>query len=159
MVCYNFFKIVDKIKYLVYFINSSYAVFNGKIKNREGYMGKTLRILVVDDDASNRMLLQDIFHVFGYKVRIASNSIEARIKISEKTPDIVITDWQMPGISGVDLIKEIKISCPNIKTILMSGNEERAVKEAAEIAGANDFIHKPFHFNNLLTKVKRLSSL
>ncbi|MCL5004865.1 MAG: response regulator [Patescibacteria group bacterium] len=121
-------------------------------------MEKMLNILVVDDNSSMRTLLQDILHLFGFEVRLAENGCEALKKISEKIPDVVITDWQMPGMSGIELIKKIKSSYPDsdIGIILMSSEDIK--KEAIE-AGADDFIHKPFHPHHLLTKLKKFTAL
>lgn len=120
-------------------------------------MGK--RILVVDDNKTIRELIKEIIVlVMGYKVILASNVKEAIRVISEKRVDLVITDRNMPGILGEELIRHVKINHPEIKIILISSDLSPEVKKVALAAGADMVMEKMrfIHIANMKFAIKKL---
>jgi len=79
------------------------------------------QVLVVDDDPTIRTCLTQLLESVGYDVATAVDGVEALLLINESAPDIIISDLNMPGISGVDLLSEIRRRFPRIVTIAMSG--------------------------------------
>jgi CheY-like chemotaxis protein len=79
------------------------------------------QILVVDDDATIRMCLTMLLESVGYGVASAEDGVEALLLISENVPDIIISDLNMPRMSGIDFLSEVRRRFPQIVTIAMSG--------------------------------------
>jgi CheY-like chemotaxis protein len=79
------------------------------------------QVLVVDDDPTIRTCLTQLLESVGYDVATAVDGVEALLSINESAPDIIISDLNMPGMSGVDLLSEIRRHFPRIVTIAMSG--------------------------------------
>ena len=113
------------------------------------------RILVVDDDQSLRWVTQAQLQQSGYQVDAASNGAEALERIRDTPPDLVITDLMMPGMSGVELLRNIRTEYPEVIVILVTafGTVENAVE--AMKAGAYDYITKPVNMEELRLVVGR----
>jgi len=110
-----------------------------------------MKILVVDDEAPIREMLQKgLSQMGGFSVEVAQNGLEAVEKIEKDVFDLVLTDLKMPEMDGIELLKVVKGTRPEIMVILMTayGSIETAV-EAMKL-GANDYITKPIDFNELL---------
>jgi len=80
-----------------------------------------LRVLIVDDDASLRKLLSQIFIGAGYRVRSADGGVAALAEIRQETPDVLLSDLQMPGMSGFELLSVVRHWFPTVRMIAMSG--------------------------------------
>jgi DNA-binding NtrC family response regulator len=115
-----------------------------------------MKILVVDDEASIREMLQrGLTQMGGYFVEVAQNGLEAIEKIEKEVFDLVLTDLKMPEMDGMELLKMIKGTRPEMMVILMTayGSIETAV-EAMKM-GANDYITKPIDLNELLIHISK----
>jgi len=115
-----------------------------------------MKILVVDDEATIRDLIgKGLSQIGGYSVEVAQNGVEAIEKIEKDVFDLVLTDLKMPGMDGIELLKTIKGTRPEVLVILMTayGTIETAV-EAMKI-GANDYITKPIDLNELLLHISK----
>ncbi len=112
-------------------------------------------ILVVDDDESLRWVTQAQLQQKGFHVRVATSGDEALASIADYAPDLVITDLKMPGMSGLDLLKRIRTTYPEIIVIVVTafGTVENAVE--AMRAGAYDYIMKPVNMDELVLVVER----
>ncbi len=121
----------------------------------------SLRVLVVDDDAQIRFLLQKMFELEGYEVTVAFNGEEALRIYREKPSDVVITDIFMPGKEGLETIVELRSEFPNSKIIAISGGGSHVRKgdalHAALKLGANRTFSKPFDLLKLKEAVQELS--
>lgn len=115
------------------------------------------KILVVDDEAFIREMLQrGLSQTGGYTVDVAQNGQEAIEKVEKETFDLVLTDLMMPEVNGMDLLKIIKGTRPELPVIMMTayGSIDNAV-EAMKI-GANDYITKPVDFQDLLFRISKV---
>jgi len=115
-----------------------------------------MKILVVDDEAPIRdMIKKGLFQMGGFDVEVAKNGLEAIEKIEKDVFDLVLTDLKMPGMDGLELLKTIKGTRPEVMVILMTayGSIETAV-EAMKM-GANDYITKPIDLNELLIHISK----
>ena len=113
------------------------------------------RILVVDDDASLRRILELQLEEAGYEVRTARDPAEALARLEESTPALVLTDLKMPGASGLDLLRTLRARHPELTVIIITafGSIETAVE--AMKAGAYDYLTKPIDYEQLLLVVRR----
>ena len=126
-----------------------------------GYRFDRLRVLVVDDNVHMRRLVTTILQAFGViTIFEASTGEGAWELIREHNPDIVVLDWVMEGMSGIDLIKMIRANpqSPNpfVPTIMLTGHTSMEHVQEARDAGANEFIAKPV---SVKTMMSRLSSV
>ncbi|MCX4246608.1 sigma-54-dependent transcriptional regulator [Paraliomyxa miuraensis] len=114
------------------------------------------KILVVDDEAAARAALSELLRDEGYVVHTAGDGFKALGQLEDWTPDVVVTDVQMPGMSGIELMEKIRERVPNVGVVVMTafGSVENAV--AAMQAGADDYLTKPVHFPELMLILERL---
>ena len=115
------------------------------------------KILVVDDEVSIReMIKKGLSHMGGFNVDTAQNGAEANEKIEKEIFDLVLTDLKMPEMDGLELLKNIKGTRPEVMVILMTayGSIETAV-EAMKM-GADDYITKPFNIDHLLLRISKV---
>ena len=116
-----------------------------------------MKILVVDDEVSIREMIQKgLSQMGGFNVEIAQNGAEAIEKIEKDVFDLVLTDLKMPEMDGLELLKNIKGTRPEVMVILMTayGSIETAV-EAMKM-GANDYITKPIDLDHLLLHISKV---
>lgn len=114
------------------------------------------KILVVDDEQIIRESLSYVLSKEDYQVDEAENGIAAYEKLLETTYDLVLTDLEMPGMKGTELLDKIRNLSTQTATIVVTafGSLETAI--SALRSGASDYILKPVEFDELLIKVKRL---
>jgi CheY-like chemotaxis protein len=114
-------------------------------------------VLVVEDDASIRALLEDILCQRGYSVAVAQSGTEALDRIRERRPDLVLLDLMMPGMNGWTFLRarESDRDMVRIPVLVVSAANPNGVGEAADL-GAPVFLGKPFDLDKLLTEVARL---
>jgi DNA-binding NtrC family response regulator len=116
-----------------------------------------MKILVVDDEALLREMLQKgLIQRGGFSVEVAQNGVEAIEKIEKDVFDLVLTDLKMPEMDGMELLKVIKGTRPEMLVIMMTayGSIDTAV-EAMKI-GADDYITKPIDFNDLFLRISKV---
>lgn len=110
-------------------------------------------ILVVDDEEPIRQLLAAVLSDHGYRALLARNGQHALEILSEERPDLVLTDVMMPLLTGTDLCRHLKADpeTRGIPVILISG----AGREVADGSGADDYLDKPFHLEEVEALVER----
>ena len=113
-------------------------------------------ILIVDDEEAQRLALKSFLGRREYKVFLAANGDEALKIVRNETIDIVMTDFRMPGMSGLELLRAIKDVQPGIDVILMTAYG--SVDDAVDImkAGAYDYLTKPVDLDELESLLKRV---
>lgn len=116
------------------------------------------KVLVVDDYAPNATGLRDLLTGSGYDVRVAYNAPDALTLVSEDTPDIALVDVVMPGMSGVELCRELKTRGTTrlMPVVLVTASQDRSHRLAGIEAGADDFLGKPVDVQELRTRVRSL---
>lgn len=122
-------------------------------------MKEQLRILVVDDISSMRRLVAAFLDELGYRgITQAANGTEALTMLHQEAFDLVVTDWSMPRMSGLELLQEIRKD-PTLKAIpvlLITGEARRENIVAAARSGANGYVVKPFTITTLGEKIERI---
>lgn len=117
------------------------------------------KIVIVDDYEESCKLLSEILSA-SYDCSYTSNSSEAVSLISDKRPDLILLDYKMPGVMGVDVCRMVRENerTKNIPIIFVSGAATIDERIQAFETGADDFISKPFHVKELILRIKaRLS--
>ena len=119
-------------------------------------MNDSIRILVVDDEASQRELVAGYLKKQGYQV-LAAGGGEQALEIFRREPmELILTDQRMPDLSGLDLLKAVRSINPEIQVIVMTayGNVETAVEAMRD--GAADYLTKPLNLDELRQKIQRI---
>jgi two-component system KDP operon response regulator KdpE len=111
------------------------------------------RILVIDDESQITRVLRAALSAQGYDVRTANDPEEGLRMFKEWTPDLVITDLMMPGMSGVEVCRAIR-SRGSIPVLVLSVRDHERSKVEALDAGADDYVTKPFSIQELLARVR-----
>lgn len=111
------------------------------------------RVLVVDDEAQITRVLRTALSAQGYDVRAANDPEEALRLFEEWSPDLIVTDLMMPGMSGIDLCRKVRSKTATPIIVLSVRDQERSKVEALD-AGADDYVTKPFSIQELLARVR-----
>ena len=112
--------------------------------------GAAVKLLVVDDEELGRHLLERVLKTAGYDCISAANAAEARAVLAREHIDLVLTDMNMPGDSGVDLVAEIKQNHPQTAVIMVTGVDDAGLASLALRMGAYGYVIKPFRPNEIL---------
>jgi DNA-binding NtrC family response regulator len=113
-------------------------------------MPSARQVLVVDDEENIRLFLHTLLQKKGYSVRTAETAEQALTLLRQAPADFVLTDVKMPGMSGIDLCRELRGQWPELVVVVMSayGSVEQAL-EAVRV-GAYDYVSKPFKQEEVL---------
>ncbi len=115
------------------------------------------KILIVDDDAVIGVLLSDYLTACGFEVQIENSAVSALENIKEgSVPNLLIADFQMPDMSGADLLKEIRLLKPELPVVLMSGNSDTQSIVEGQNLKADGYIQKPFSPKEVLELVQNI---
>lgn len=118
-------------------------------------MKEYAKILVADDEAMMRNLILKILESEGYQVSVVSSASEALEKLKAESFDLLMTDVKMPGMTGFDLLKQVKVEWPGTSVIIMTGyGDAYSVKEAL-LLGADEYLSKPFKRQEVTLIVER----
>ena len=112
------------------------------------------KILVVEDEASIRKGLQDNLESEGHKVTAESNGKKGLETALKNDFDIVLLDVMLPGMTGFDICKEIKLKKLTLPVIMLTAMSKEADKILGLELGADDYVTKPFSVNELLARIK-----
>ena len=113
------------------------------------------RILVVDDDRQLRSLLSEFLEMQGYDCVAAADAAQARAFLRSENFQVVLTDFDMPGESGLDLFKFILKKYPGIAGIMMSGSRDMNLRQTALGLGLQAFIEKPVSLGEVESNVEK----
>ncbi len=115
-------------------------------------------ILVVDDERDLLALISKILVSSGFSILSASNGVDALEKVKEASPDLVLLDYMMPGMNGLDVLKEIKKLRSDTAVIIITGRGSETTAADSIKMGAVGYIPKPFDRESLLGAVRRALS-
>jgi two-component system, OmpR family, phosphate regulon response regulator PhoB len=113
-------------------------------------------ILVVEDEESLATLLQYNLDKEGYRVAIAADGEEALLVIEEKQPDLIILDWMLPTVSGIEVCRRLRqrAETRNIPIILLTARGEEGDRIRGLDTGADDYVVKPFSMTELCARLR-----
>lgn len=115
---------------------------------------KETRILVVEDDLNSQEVIVEALDDESYQIETASTAEEAISKIKIWKPHLVISDHDMPGMTGLELLKELRKKKNYVTVIFVSGRKDTHTVVEALKEGADDYIFKPFRFEELLARIE-----
>ena len=115
-----------------------------------------LRVLIVEDEKALAEILEYNFKKEGYVVDTASDGEIALDKIIFKAPDLIILDWMLPKLSGIELCRKVRSTkkVKNIPIIMLTARGEEEDRLKGLEMGADDYVTKPFSINELLARAK-----
>ena len=114
------------------------------------------QILVIEDEATQREVIAYNLRKDGYAVRTAQDGDEAELQLAEDVPDLILLDWMMPGVSGLELARRIRRrpATRDVPVIMLTARaEEEDVIRGLDI-GADDYVTKPYSVSELLARVR-----
>jgi two-component system, OmpR family, phosphate regulon response regulator PhoB len=113
-------------------------------------------ILVVEDEPAIREMVRFALHRAEYRVSEAGSAQEARLNIADERPDLILMDWMMPGVTGVDLTRELKgmPQTRDIPIIMVTARAEEEDKVRGLNIGCDDYVTKPFSFPELMARIQ-----
>ena len=116
----------------------------------------TARILVVEDEAALAALLDYNLTHAGYVVRICANGDDALMALAEETPDVAILDWMLPGVSGIEICRQIRARTEtrDLPVIMITARGEEEVRVRGLDTGADDYMTKPLSMAELTARIK-----
>jgi two-component system phosphate regulon response regulator PhoB len=116
----------------------------------------TARILVVEDEEALAALLDYNLTHAGYAVRICTNGDDALIALGEETPDLAILDWMLPGVSGIEICRQIRARAEtrDLPVIMITARGEEEDRVRGLDTGADDYMTKPLSMAELTARIK-----
>ena len=116
------------------------------------------RILIVEDEESLTLLLRYNLEAAGYAVESVARGDAAELRIAEEPPDLVLLDWMLPGVSGVELCRRIRArkDTQRLPIIMLTARGEEADRVRGLSTGADDYVVKPFSVPELVARVGAL---
>jgi DNA-binding response OmpR family regulator len=113
------------------------------------------KILIVDDVEDNRAVLERQLARHGYQTTVCGDGVAALSLVSSTPPDLVILDWMMPNLSGLDTLKAIRehFDANQLPVIMCTARDEETSIGLAIEAGANDYVQKPIRMPILLARI------
>lgn len=113
-------------------------------------------VLVVEDEQAQREVLTYNLEAEGFNVTRAENGEEALLLIAETTPDLIVLDWMLPSVSGIEVCRQLKIraSTRAIPVIMLSARSEEIDRVRGLETGADDYVIKPYSVVELMARVR-----
>src|SRR5208282_1159852 len=115
-----------------------------------------LHILIVEDEAALVELLRYNFEQEGFRVSAAADGEEALVMVSEDLPDLIVLDWMLPLMSGLDVCRQLRrrAETRNIPIIMLTARGEEGDRIRGLNSGADDYMTKPFSPRELIARVR-----
>jgi two-component system phosphate regulon response regulator PhoB len=120
--------------------------------------GTSPRILIVEDEEALTLLLRYNLEAAGYDVDTVARGDEADVRFKERPPDLVILDWMLPGLSGIEICRRLRArpDTRQLPIIMLTARGEERERVRGLATGADDYIVKPFSVPELLARVEAL---
>ncbi|MEG4344639.1 response regulator transcription factor [Microcoleus sp. A003_D6] len=112
------------------------------------------RILLVEDDPKLAKFIESELSLEGYHVTVAPNGLDGLMLARDVQPDLLILDWMLPGISGLDICLRLRSTGIQVPIIMLTAKDEVPDRVTGLNAGADDYVTKPFSMEELLARVK-----
>ena len=117
-------------------------------------MTNPLRILLVEDEVKLARFLELELTSEGYQITVAHEGIEGLTIARENSFDLLMLDWMVPGLSGIEICRRLRSTGSKVPIILLTAKDEVADRVAGLDAGADDYVVKPFSIEELLARVR-----
>ncbi len=116
------------------------------------------KVLIVEDEAPLAEMLRYNLEAEGFRVAHAETGEEALILLEEERPDLVVLDWMLPGVSGIELCRRLraKSDSRNVPILMLTARGEESDRIRGLSTGADDYVVKPFSLPELMARVKAI---
>ena len=116
------------------------------------------RIMVVEDEEPLGVLLRYNLESEGYQVEVVTRGDEAEIRLQEHVPDLLVLDWMVPAVSGIELCRRLRMrpQTERLPVIMLTARGEESDRVRGLSIGADDYLVKPFSMPELVARVKAL---
>ena len=113
-------------------------------------------VLIVEDEPAQREVLAYNLEAEGFRITRAENGEDGLICVAEDAPDVIVLDWMMPHLSGIEVCRRLKISpdTRSIPIIMLSAKSEEVDKVRGLETGADDYVVKPYSVSELMARVR-----
>ncbi len=120
--------------------------------------GQNARILIVEDEEPLSLLLRYNLESEGYEVETVARGDDADTRLRESPPDLVVLDWMLPGLSGIELCRRLRArpETKSLPIIMLTARGEESERVRGLSTGADDYIVKPFSVPELVARVRAL---
>ncbi|MEM9135785.1 MAG: response regulator transcription factor [Cyanobacteria bacterium P01_F01_bin.42] len=112
------------------------------------------QILLVEDDAKLAQFVKLELTQEGYDVTLAEDGMSGLTAARESSPDLVVLDWMLPGMTGIEVCRRLRSTGDKVPVILMTAKDEISDRVSGLDAGADDYVVKPFSIEELLARVR-----
>ena len=133
------------------------ALYNNRCKIPVKKREKKLRLLVVEDEKKLCDMIAKSLHQAGYEVDTCNDGEEALEMICAEMYDLIVLDLNLPGMDGMDILRELRRENEETKVLILSARSQIADKVEGLDAGANDYLAKPFHSKELLARIRAIT--
>ncbi|WP_296430594.1 phosphate regulon transcriptional regulator PhoB [Yoonia sp.] len=119
-------------------------------------MAQQPHVLIVEDEAAQREVLAYNLEAEGFRITRAENGEEALLCVAEDAPDVMVLDWMMPNLSGIEVCRQMKTRTETrgIPIIMLSARSEEVDKVRGLETGADDYVVKPYSVSELMARVR-----
>ena len=114
----------------------------------------TIQIVVVEDEEKLARFIEMELGYEGYEVSVANDGLTGLTTIRDKDPDLIILDWMMPGMTGVEVCRRLRTTGVKTPVILLTAKDEVSDRVTGLDAGADDYLVKPFSIEELLARIR-----
>ena len=113
-------------------------------------------VLVVEDEGAQREVLHYNLEAEGFDVVMADNGEDALLLVAEEQPDLIVLDWMLPRVSGIEVCRQVKAdpATRNIPIIMLSARSEEVDRVRGLETGADDYVVKPYSVVELLARLR-----
>jgi two-component system, OmpR family, phosphate regulon response regulator PhoB len=121
-------------------------------------MSASAKVLVVEDEEPLALMLRYNLEAEGYAVDVVHRGDEAEVAIAEGSPNLIVLDWMLPGLSGLELCRRLRTGkdTRNIPIILLTARSEESDRIRGLTTGADDYVLKPFSLPELMARVRAI---
>lgn len=118
----------------------------------------SLRVTVVEDEEALGVLLRYNLEAEGYEVEVIARGDEADLRLKEDTPDLLVLDWMLPGLSGVEICRRLRQrpDTAQLPVIMLTARGEESERVQGLSVGADDYVVKPFSMREFTARVKAM---
>ena len=123
------------------------------VEGGEPAVGKS--VLLVEDEAAIREMVQLALSRAGFEIRAVADAVHAEREIEQSRPDLILLDWMLPGVSGLEFARRLRQrdSTRNIPLIMLTAKGEESDRLSGFDAGADDYVVKPFSVKELVARI------
>jgi two-component system phosphate regulon response regulator PhoB len=116
------------------------------------------KILIVEDEESLVELIRYNFEAEGFAVAAVLRGDEAELAVAEEAPDVIVLDWMLPGVSGIEVCRRLRANAAThaLPIVMLTARAEEADRIRGLSTGADDYVVKPFSVHELVARVKAL---